>query len=99
MTATSLTSRDLLQLRAGARLMVTLRSGRVIAAELTSRPTLSPVGKPGIHRVRLEVLDVDHAAHIAGRGPRCTAFGHDPCARLEALHTVSGASVVSVVSA
>jgi hypothetical protein len=84
----TITTRSLLDLRPGSKLTVTLRSGRVINAELRSRPTIATVGKPGIHRVRLEVADIAAIASLSD--------GAGMFARLKHYHEVPGHNVVSV---
>lgn len=92
-----MTPRALLGLRPGVRLRVALRGGREVEVELLGNPWLEARGRPGVGRVTMHVLDTEHAARIAARGPHHTAFGHNPVAMLRAKHTVSGAQVLEVL--
>ena len=88
MSTPTITTRQLQQLRPGAKLKVTLQSGRVVEGVLRSYPEMRCVGKPGIHRVRLSVLDTKHAARISDR-----SIGY-----LAEVHTISGDHVVEVLA-
>jgi hypothetical protein len=83
-----ITTATLRALQPGAILTVKLRSGRQITGKLKARPTLKQVGQPGIHRVRLEVVD---QAKLAGLSDRACVL-----AALGCTHTVAGDKVVSI---
>lgn len=86
--ATEITTRQLLDLRPGAILTVTLPSGREYTGPLQRIPTLAQVGKPGIHRVRLDVLDIEAANKISDNA---SIFARPRC-----VHTIPGHRVVAI---
>lgn len=85
-----ITTRSLLDLRAGAVITATLRSGRKITGQVMQQPRLAQVGKPGIHRVRIEVRDT--ATQLADSAGVMTML-------TKGRHTVSGDRVVSIEAA
>jgi hypothetical protein len=93
----ALTSRDLLALRAGARLSVKLLSGREIQAELLGNPWVSPTGAPGPGRVRMTVLDVEHAARISTAADRLAASRSPFSPFTKAKHTINGTQITAVI--
>lgn len=84
----SITTRQLLDLRPGAKIRATLKSGREIRAQVTDRPTLACTGKPGIHRVRIDVVDVEDIP-----GDRVMFLSQH-----SSRHTVHGDRVVEVLA-
>lgn len=95
------TARELLDLKVGTRLKVTLRSGRQVEARLTGNPWLAASGAPGLGRVQLLVVDIDHEARItkyweglsAERMGMRTTIG----VYAKAKHTINGKQVLEVL--
>jgi hypothetical protein len=92
------TAAQLLALRAGIQVRIALRGGREVLAEVLGNPWLEASGAPGVGRVRLCVLDIEHARRIVNAVPKHTAFGSSPFAMLRAKYTVRGSQVLEVIS-
>lgn len=84
----TVTIAQLRALKPGALLTVSLKSGRAIKVKLDKYPSLTSAGKPGINRVRLEVIDIDAAAKLTDNA---TIFH-----ALATRHTVQGHRVISI---
>jgi hypothetical protein len=86
------TSREMLELKKGAKIRV--KSGKSGTADvvLQERPWLSPEGKPGPHRVRLWVFD-------KSRMPETTDECWDQMVAMDskALYEVGGDKVVEIL--
>lgn len=87
-------SKDLLALKKGAVLLIA-SGGRKTAVVLQDRPTLAPVGKPGIHRVRLYVYDPSRMPEYAFRPDQNAGMiAHEK----RALREISGDKVLEIVT-
>ena len=87
-------SKDLLALKKGATLLIT-SGDKTVTVVLQDRPTLAPVGKPGIHRVRLYVYDPSRMPNYAFRPEMDAAsIAHDK----RALREISGDKVLEIVT-
>ena len=85
-----ITPRMLLNLRSGALLCVRLRSGRELDVTLRYRPSIALIGKPGLHRVVLDVVD-----HVGIN--KINPEAHVVCGRrLKMFHTILGNQVVEI---
>jgi hypothetical protein len=92
-----MTSRELLALKPGAIVVVTLR-GAATRVRLLGNPWIEAAGQPGIGRVRFEALDFEHAKRLdaweerQGPGYRGRFAG----TRNPAKHTINGKNVLSI---
>jgi len=92
---------DLIALRPGARLRVELRGGREAEVVLRAKAEIVAAGRPGLGRVRLEVVDVEKLkqleARFEARDRRAPRPGFEASSASLASHVVTGAQVIEVL--
>lgn len=83
------TANQLLALKPGTRLRVKKKDAELLV-ELLDSPRLEPIGKPGLHRVRMKVC--------GALGPRPMAAGAFSPFSTQKGQTVNGAQVIEILS-
>lgn len=92
-----MTARELLALRTGARIVVQLANGRRFEAQVIGDPWVTTARRPGLHRVQVPVVDVEHAARIDAASDRVRGRSWSPFSPMaKAKHDIPGDRVISI---